>query len=223
VTGEGYREKLDRAVAFAGVSHEFFARAKAEELVQLARRELGDPAGLDALDAGCGIGLVDQHLRGRFRSLTGTDLSPEALATAAGENPGVRYSLAEPGALPFDDDSFDLTFAANVVQVVAREERPRFVAELARVTRSGGLVTVFEHNPRNPLTRLVVRRFELGSDVRMLSADDTARLLHDAGLTPVERGYMVLFPSRRRHLLQLERALRRFPLGAQYYLAARRS
>ena len=101
-----YREDLDRAVSFAGTSHDFFTRAKAEELVRLARLHLGDPARLDALDVGCGIGLTDRHLAGRFRSLTGTDVSPGVLETAARENPGVRYELAERGRLPFDDDAF---------------------------------------------------------------------------------------------------------------------
>jgi SAM-dependent methyltransferase len=215
-----YSDELDRAVSFSGATQEFFTRAKAEELVRLARRHLGDPAELDALDVGCGIGLTDRHLAGRFRSLTGTDVSPGVLETAAGENPGVRYELAERARLPFDDDAFDLTFAVCVVQVVSHSERPRFVAELARVTRPSGLAVVFEHNPYNPLTRLVVRRCEFGEDARMLGMSEAERLLDENGLAPLDRGFLLLFPSRRRRLLALERALRRLPVGAQYYVAA---
>jgi SAM-dependent methyltransferase len=221
VSAEEYREALDRAVSFTGTSHELFARAKAQELLWLARRHLGDPAGLDALDAGCGIGLTEAHLRGRFRSLTGTDIDAELLAIAARENPGVRYELAEEDRLPFDDASFDLVFAVNVVQLVPRAERPRFVAELARVARPGGLVAVFEHNPFNPLTRLVVRRYDDGA-VRMLRRGDAWRLLEGAGLTPVDSGFILVFPSRRRRAVAVERALRRLPLGAQYYVAGRK-
>jgi SAM-dependent methyltransferase len=216
-----YRVELDRAVAFAGTSSDFFTRAKAEELVRLARAHLGDPARLEALDVGCGVGLTDTHLAGRFRTLTGTDVSPGVLETAGRENPGVRYELAERGRLPFDDDAFHLVFAVCVVQVVAPEERPRFVAELARVARPGGLVVVFEHNPYNPLTRLAVYRCEFGEDARMLGMGEAERLLHENGVTPVDRGFLLLFPSRRKRILALERALRRLPLGAQYYVAAR--
>lgn len=214
-----YHEELDRAVSFAGTSHDFFTRAKAEELVRLARRHLGDPAGLEALDVGCGIGLTDRHLVGLFGSLTGTDVSPGVLETAARENPSVRYELAERGRLPFDDDAFDLVFAVCVVQVVPPGERPRFVAELARVTRPGGLAVLFEHNPYNPLTRLVVRRCEFGEDARMLGLAEAERLLRENGVEPVDCGFLLLFPSRRKRLLAVERALRRFPLGAQYYVA----
>jgi SAM-dependent methyltransferase len=216
-----YSEELDQAVSFAGASHEFFTRAKAEELVRLAQRHLGVPAQLEALDVGCGIGLTDRHLTGRFRALTGTDVSPGVLETAARENPGVRYELAERGRLPFDDGAFDVAFAVCVVQVIAPRERPRFVAELARVTRPGGLVVVFEHNPYNPLTRLVVRRCEFGEDARMLGMAAAKRLLQENGVVPVDRGFLLVFPSRRERVLAVERLLRRFPIGAQYYVAGR--
>jgi SAM-dependent methyltransferase len=216
-----YRDELDRAVSFSGASHDFFTRAKTDELVRLARLHLGDPTRLEALDVGCGIGLTDRHLAGRFRTLTGTDVSPGVLETAVRENPGVRYKLAERGRLPFEDDAFHLAFAVCVVQVVAPKERPQFVAELARVTRPGGLIVVFEHNPFNPLTRLVVRRCEFGEDARMLRMAKAERLLRESGVTPVDRGFLLLFPSRRRRVLAVERALRRLPLGAQYYVAAR--
>jgi SAM-dependent methyltransferase len=216
-----YRTQLDRAVAFAGTSHEFFTRAKAEELVRLVQRHVGDPSRLEALDVGCGIGLIDRHLAGRFKSLTGTDVSPGVLDTASGANPDVRYELAARGRLPFNDGAFDLTFAVCVVQVVPPDERRQFVAELARVTQPHGLVVVFEHNPYNPLTRLVVRRCEFGEDTRMLGMREAERLLEENRVTPVDRGFLLLFPSRRQRLLALEHALRRLPLGAQYYLAGR--
>jgi SAM-dependent methyltransferase len=214
-----YREDLDRAVSFAGAPHDFFTRAKAGELVRLVRRHLGDPGRLEALDVGCGIGLTDRHLAGRFRALTGTDVSPGVLETAALENPGVRYELAERGRLPFDDGAFDLAFAVCVVQVVPSGDRPGFVAELARVARPGGLVVVFEHNPYNPLTRLVVRRCEFGEDARMLGIAEADRLLRENGVAPIDRGFLLVFPSRRERVLAVERAVRRLPLGAQYYVA----
>ena len=222
MTGHDYREDLDRAVSFSGASHELFARAKAEELLWLATRHLGDPAGLDALDAGCGVGLTDQHLRGSFRTLTGSDISSEALETAAAENPGVRYELAEPERQPFTDDTFDLVFTVNVLQLIQPDRQTRFLGELARVTRRGGLLAVFEHNPFNPLTRLVVRRFPSPDEIRLLSMGATKQLLRSAGVAPVDGGYLLLFPSRAGAAVTAERALRRLPIGAQYYVAGRR-
>jgi SAM-dependent methyltransferase len=216
-----YSEDLDHAVSFSGTSHDFFTRAKADELVRVTRVHLGEPGQVDALDVGCGVGLTDRHVANRFHSLTGTDVTPGVLETAARENPGVRYELAERGRLPFDEDAFDLSFAVCVMQVVPPPERPRFVAELARVTRPGGLVVVFEHNPYNPLTRLVVRRCSFGDDARMLGMAEAERLLQENGVTPVDRGFLLIFPTRRSRVVTVERALRHLPLGAQYYLAGR--
>jgi SAM-dependent methyltransferase len=216
-----YEADLDRAVGFSGRTHAFFTQAKAEELVRVAQRHLGDLTRVDALDVGCGIGLTDRYLQGRFASLTGVDISPGVLERAEQANPWARYMLYDGERLPFEDGSFDLVFAVCVVQVVDSSRRPRFVSELARVTRRDGLTVCFEHNPFNPLTRLVVRRCSFGEDARMLGAGALAALFGQAGLPIVEQGYLLLFPTRWGPLRALERGLARFPLGAQYYLAGR--
>jgi ubiquinone/menaquinone biosynthesis C-methylase UbiE len=218
-----YREELDRALALTGADHGLPARARADEIVRLARRHLGDPATLDALDVGCGIGITDRHLRGRFGSLTGTDVLEAALETAERENPDVRYVRAERDRLPFEDATFDLVFASSVVQVVPIADRRGLVSELARVTRRDGLAVVIEHNPYNPATHLVVRRFRSAEPILMLPARKTKRLLRSGGLVPVESGFFLLAPSRRARLLWVERRLSRWPLAAQYYVAARPS
>ena len=216
-----YREDLDRAVAFTGFDHRFVARARAAELVYLAARHVGDPGELDVLDAGCGIGLTVPYLRDRFKSLTGTDVSTDALALAERENLGVRFELAAPGRLPFDDGAFDLSFCMNVIQVITPDERPRFLSELARVTRPRGIVAAFEHNPYNPVTQVVVRRFDFPDSIGMLPMRTTKSLFAAAGLPVVATGFILLSPFRRSRAVALERTLRRFPLGAQYYVAAR--
>jgi SAM-dependent methyltransferase len=225
VTYDRYRDRyerdLDRAVGFSGTSHAFFTEAKAMELLGLAHRHLDDLSRVDALDVGCGIGLTDRYLECRLRSLTGVDVSPGVLERAEQTNPWARYVLYDGERLPFDDRSFDLTFAVCVVQVIDPAKRPRFVSELTRVTRPTGLVVAFEHNPFNPLTRLVVRRCAFGHDASMLSPGRMAALFRRASLSVVEGGYMLLFPSRGNRLRKLERSVARLPLGAQYYLAGR--
>jgi SAM-dependent methyltransferase len=220
---DSYEAELDRAVGFTGKSHAYFTQAKAAKLLQLASSHLGDLTSIDALDVGCGIGLTDSHLQGRLRSLTGVDISPGVLERAREASPWARYVLYDGERLPFEEGSFDLTFTVCVVQVIDPAERPRFVSELARVTRPGGLAMAFEHNPFNPLTRLVVRRTAFGHDASMLSLRQLRAIFRTAGLETVEHGYMLLFPSRQSPLSRLEERLARLPLGAQYYLAGRGS
>ena len=64
--------------------------------------------------------------------------------------------------------------------ISAREITPAFVAELARVVRPGGLVVVFEHNPLNPLTRLVVSRVTFDDGVRLLRSGERRLAVRDA-------------------------------------------
>jgi SAM-dependent methyltransferase len=216
-----YEAELDRAVGFSGKSHAFFTEAKAAELLRVAERHLGDLNRCEALDVGCGIGLTDRHLEGRFGSLTGVDISPGVLERAEQANPWAHYVLYDGERLPFDDGSFDLTFVVCVVQVIEPQKRTRFVSELARVTRPGGLVVAFEHNPFNPLTRLVVRRCTFGHDARMLTLERLRRLFRGASLSTVGSGHILLFPWRGSALRKVEERLARMPLGAQYYLAGR--
>jgi SAM-dependent methyltransferase len=216
-----YEDELDRAVAFSGRRHAFFTETKASELLRLARRHLGDVNRVDALDVGCGIGLTDRYLQGRVGSLTGVDVSPGVLERAEEANPWARYVLYDGERLPFEGGSFDLTFAVCVVQVIDPARQPRFVSELRRVTRPGGLVVAFEHNPLNPLTRLVVRRCSFGGDAKMLSPGRLRGLFRDAGLPVVERRFLLIFPSSSKPLRRLERSLGFLPVGAQYYLAGR--
>jgi SAM-dependent methyltransferase len=218
---DSYEAELDRAVGFTGKSHAYFTQAKVAKLLRLASSHLGDLRNLEALDVGCGVGLTDRHLEGRLGSLTGVDVSPGVLERAEQANPWAHYVLYEGARLPFDDASFDLTFAVCVLQVIEPAARPRFLSELARVTHPRGLSVAFEHNPFNPLTRLVVSRTAFGHDASMITLGRLARMFSTAGLEIVEKGYLLVFPFYRDMLWRLEERLARLPLGAQYYLAAR--
>jgi len=218
-----YERDLASAVGFSGRSLDFFVRAKARVIADVCRRRLAPTAQLSALDVGCGIGLVDEALAGAFGNLTGTDVTPGVLEKAAERNPDVRYELSDGERLPFEDRWFDVAFSATVIQVVPRPEQPAFAAELRRVVRPGGLVIVYEHNPLNPATRLVVRRCSYGHDATMLGQRRLVRVLEGAGLVTDERGYVLVTPWESRAALAVERVLRRVPLGAQHYVAARRT
>ncbi len=199
----------------------FFTEAKARDLLEVVRRQCGAPASLSALDVGCGIGATDEYLSGAFRQLCGVDVSQGVVDTAARANPSVRYDMYDGETLPYDDGTFDVTFAICVLHHVEPADRQRFVGELGRVTREGGVVLLFEHNPYNPLTRMAVHRCEFDRGVVLLRATAARRLLVTAGLHVQEQRYIIFFPWRHRALRVLERRLSRFPLGAQYLVAAK--
>ena len=195
---------------------------KARALIDLARRRVGDPATLTALDVGCGVGVTDRYLVDSFDAVLGVDIFDGVLERAAAANPAVDYRLYDGHTLPLEDRSVDVAFAICVVHHVPPAQWSAFAAEMARVLRPGGIAAIFEHNPLNPLTRRVVSNCVFDEDAVLLRRRRAARLLGEVGLVSCEHRYIAFLPFPGRAVARMEAALRRVPLGAQYYVSATR-
>jgi SAM-dependent methyltransferase len=120
-----------------------FSRPLAARFVDL----VGAGAGQRALDVGCGTGALTEELVARLGSsaVSAIDPSEQLVAAVRSRLPDLdaRRGVAE--ALPFDNDSFDLTMAQLVVHFMS-DPRAGLV-EMARVTRPEGLVAacVWDH------------------------------------------------------------------------------
>lgn len=100
-------------------------------------RELGAPAGLRVLDAGCGGGLVARGLVGAGAVVYGLDLSRPSLQVARRAAGGAFHPVEGTlERLPFADGSLDAVVAADVLEHMG--DLPAVVAELARVLAPGG-------------------------------------------------------------------------------------
>jgi SAM-dependent methyltransferase len=217
-----YEEELNRVVSFAGQDADVYSRAKADAIVEVARENVGDPRTLSFLDVGCGTGATDRHLTQRVRKLYGVDISTAMTERARAANPEADYQAYDGARLPFDDRSLDVVFAVCVVHHVPPSSWPSFFGELARVTRTGGVVVIAEHNPYNPVTRAIVNRCAFDEDAVLLSPRTSRRLLTTAGLAPLETRNILFVPWRWRSVERIERLLHKAPLGAQYLSVGRR-
>jgi SAM-dependent methyltransferase len=218
---ESYRDAVNASIGFSGAEVDFFARLKADDLMETLGRRLGRSAELRVLDVGSGAGLTDAYLVGRVGELHGADVSKGLLETAEASNPQVGYHWFDGVVLPFDDGAFDVSFAICVLHHVEPDGQGSLVREMRRVTRAGGLVTIYEHNPFNPLTRIAVNRCEFDRGVHLLRPGETRRLLRGAGVPPVESRYIAFFPWEAPVLRRIERGLSRLPLGGQYVVVGR--
>lgn len=106
-------------------------------------RLLGDVAGRDVLEVGCGAGQCSRWLEGQGARVTGFDLSVRQLQHARrideqlGRAP-LRLVQADATALPFADGAFDIVCSAfGAVPFVA--DSARLMREVSRVLRPGGL------------------------------------------------------------------------------------
>lgn len=211
-----YSPQIDRALAVSGLPHDFFFEAKVRHILE-ARRRLPDGP-VRVLEIGSGVGLLQQRLRPLFEHLWGIDPSIASLAAS----PDRRGIAADGLDLPFADESFHLVIAVCVLHHVPPERRDAFLAEARRVTRRHGIVTLCEHNPWNPLTRLVVNRCELDRDAVLLPLGESKRRLAAAGLGKVRSRYIHFFPWRGALWQGSERLLAPLPLGGQYVVDASR-
>src|SRR5438105_5086551 len=107
----------------------------------------GVESGQRVLDVGCGPGSLTSELVKRVGAAAVSAVDPsEQLASAARErHPGVDVRLAPAEDLPFADGEFDAALAQLVVHFMA--DPVRGLAEMARVTRAGGVVSacVWDH------------------------------------------------------------------------------
>jgi len=220
---ERYRDAIEEAIAFSGADHDFFTRAKADALLELAGKRVGPPDQLGFLDVGCGPGETDRFLEGRVARLTGVDVAAEMLARARQRNPWAEYRKYSAGeAIPYEDGSFDVSFAICVFHHVERGRRLALIREMTRVCRSGGLIVLFEHNPLNPLTRKAIRDCEFDRDADLLTRRSASRLLAEAGLRKRGGRYILFFTRESGLLRRIEGRLGWLPLGAQYAVFAER-
>jgi ubiquinone/menaquinone biosynthesis C-methylase UbiE len=218
---EEYDARHRENIALSGEDPAYFAAYKVAEFARFSAPIAQDGARI--LDFGAGTGNCVPFFRAHFphAALTLADVSARDLAISRRRRPGrERYTLIAGREIPHAEDAFDLAFSAGVFHHIPHAEHRSWLAELRRVIRTGGMLTIFEHNPRNPLTVRAVRSFPFDRDAVLVEPKSLICALEQAGWTQATLRYHVFFPHALRALRPLESCLRRVPLGAQYSVTA---
>lgn len=219
---ETYRTEIDDSIGFIGQDVDFFIEIKAELLLKLAEKNFSSLDKIKVLDIGSGVGLVDRFLKSKIKDLYGVDVEEGVVEKAKFNNPEVNYQMYDGARLPFEDNTFDICFAINVMHHVPPGMWENFSREMYRILKPGGIAAVFEHNPLNPLTRLAVARCEFDRDAVLLNHGKIKSLFKGAGLKISDDSYIVFFPFKAKFFRGIETALGWLPLGAQHYVIGRK-
>jgi SAM-dependent methyltransferase len=141
------------------------------------------------------------------------------LAVMRARHPGVEAVAASGTALPFDDDRFDLVLTVAALHHVAEPQAVReTLSEMTRVSRPGGRILIWDHNPRNPYWSSLMGRVpqDIGEE-RLIGEGEVVDGLRAAGaklLSVQQLGLVPEFvPARAlRAAAGVERLVERTPL-----------
>jgi SAM-dependent methyltransferase len=167
---------------------------KQRKLAELAGL-LGPTQGMRCLDLGSDNGVVSLLLREQGGDWASGDLTEEAVSSIRGLVE-TDVHLVRGDALPFADARFDRVAVVDMLEHVPDEGR--FVAELARVTKPGGLLVVNTPHRKETLLR---------------------RLRHAIGQTDEKHGHLRpgYTPERLRELLGPAFALERHHTYSRFF------
>ncbi len=213
---EQYAEMLHQGIRLSGENQDFFIAGRIRHLQHAL------PPGFcprRILDFGCGTGSTVVHLSETFpqAEVVGVDTAASAIAWAQAKwasSARISFCTVEGAGL---QAPFDLCYSNGVFHHIPPVDRPEALRWIHRALAPEGLMALFENNPWNPGTRMVMKRIPFDRDAQPLSPLEARALLRATGfceVNPVRS--LFYFPRPFAFLRFSERWLSCVPLGAQY-------
>jgi SAM-dependent methyltransferase len=121
-------------------------------------RFMGEVAGKDVLDLGCGVGFFGGTARKRGAKVVGLDFSAVALELCRGREPGMGVVRGDATRLPFPSERFDVVLLNDIIEHLAEAPGRTMIEEVYRVLRKGGRLVVDTDNDEFIMGRKGLRR-----------------------------------------------------------------
>jgi ubiquinone/menaquinone biosynthesis C-methylase UbiE len=216
-----YRKIHDKNIKITGENSAYFAEYKIKEIRQI----LNEP--LTVLDLGCGDGISEVYLQKYFEHIKcyGIDISKESIKVALSRNlVKCEYLVYDGENIPFKDNIMDCVFVSGVLHHVNHAAHESLLSECRRVLAQNGTLIIFEHNPLNPITRKIVDDCIFDKDAVLVKHSKIMKTLINVGFTKLKVSFTLFFPRVKyiRNLLFIEKWLKSFPFGGQYYVVAKK-
>jgi SAM-dependent methyltransferase len=159
------------------------------------------------LDFGCGCGRVARHwahLKGP--AIHGADISRRAVRWCQRNLHFMQAVRSEPEPpLPYDESTFDFVYALSVLTHLSENSAHRWLAELARILKPGGLLLFTVHGERylHQLDERDTQRFHQGEFVAARRPAAQSGSNYFAGFHPPEYVRGQLLPTAHLELVEV--------------------
>lgn len=218
-----YRVQHKDNISITGESPEYFSEYKILDLRKFLCAESYD--GLNICDFGSGIGNSVPFFRKYFptANLTCSDVSVRSMEISQTRFPGVEKYILIEDTIPLPTCSQDIIFSACVFHHIPHAQHIHWLTELHRISKPGGILAIYEHNPLNPLTVRAVNTCPLDVNAKLIRGSVMRDRAIESGWISAKVDYKVFFPSILAKLRPIERNLEWLGLGAQYRMTTRKS
>ena len=219
-----YLQQLDHPLRriVTSTNGNYFIDLKCTILYELMESAHLRPSDLAVADIGSGIGLFEERFGGEFASLAALDLSHESLKVSSHLHPAGNcegYVCSDALRLPLASASLDIVFCSCLFHHMDHSCLDDALQEMHRVCKVGGYVVVFEHNPFNPLTQLVVRTTPLDKNARLLRPRQVISAFLSARSNIIAKDFILFGPRPLdTWLRRFKGLLNRVPFGGQYVI-----
>ena len=217
---EDYDKLLQEGLKLSGETKEYFIHGRMKELKKRLPESFTPQR---ILDFGCGVGLASSILLQYFNGIevVGSDKAEGAL-----EKAGQTYATSNVSFVSLDrlkeQASFDPCYCSGVFHHIPPTQRPEILLNIFSFLKKGGYFAFFENNPINPGTRLIMKRVAFDKDAITLFPNESKSLITSAGFQLVGIYFLFYFPKVLAFFRPIEKALKYIPLGAQYFILARK-
>ncbi len=203
-----------------------YIRRQAEQRFGLDGKSLKPFQGMTMLDIGCGGGLVSEPLTRLGARVTGIDADAQAIRVAAdhAEQSGLSIDYRNIISEDIRKEVFDIVLALEIIEHVSSREQ--FVADCARLCKSGGLVifSTLNRTGRSFALGIVAAEYVLGWVPRgthdwrkFVRPSELSRMALGAGLVPADVTGLMFHP------LKNEFALSKTDLAVNYFLTTEKN
>lgn len=124
---------------------DFAHRLGMKKTFDVLEAQWGSLAGRSVLDLGCGRGRWSKEYAARGATVTGADISPEAISILTDEMPLQRFIAGDVTELSLPNESFDVVNSVTVLQHMPHWKQRIALSLAARWVKRGGYLVLFEN------------------------------------------------------------------------------